>query len=444
MKPLADYGLATLHLGLVPANTGPHGGLAQYSAATMEALTSGGLPPGIGSITILCEGSLTPQNGVVPPWPTVSLFPPRHPRRFLPTLRALLGVQAVAWVGRRLRRGYVGTILFPAREQSEIGLWYRKNGLDFIFWTAPGPLAFECGMPFVMPIHDLQHRLQPQFPEVSEAGQWQARERLYRNAARRATMLIADSTEGRDDILSYYGHLVPPERIAILPFVPPPHITVADPDEQVRQVRKKFSLPERYFFYPAQFWPHKNHEGIIRAIGLLRARGRQDIFVVFCGSHDGPAFASTHRVVMRLSADLGVSRQLTTLPYVPDALMPGLYLGSAGLVMPTFFGPTNIPILEAWRLGRPVITSDIRGIRRQAGDAALLVDASSPEDLADAMQRLWDDGSLALRLVEAGRQRDASWTADDFAARLREILSTASAWVRSDGGQRGQTNDPSE
>jgi glycosyltransferase involved in cell wall biosynthesis len=439
MKPLTDHGFAPLlHLGIVPANTGFHGGVAQYSAAIMEALTSGGLPPGIGSITILREGSRIPGNGADPQWPTISLLPPGHPRRFLPALRALLGVQAVSWVGRQLRRSHAGSILFPVRERSEFGLWFRKHGLDFVFWTAPDPLAFECGMPFVMPIHDLQHRLQPQFPEVSESGQWQARERLCCNAARRATMLIADSIEGRDDILSYYGHLVPPERIAILPFVPPPHISVVDPDDQVRQVRKKFSLPERYFFYPAQFWPHKNHEGIVRALGLLRARGRQDISVVFCGSQDDPVYAPTRRAVMRLSAELGVGRQVTTLPYVPDALMAGLYLGSVGLVMPTFFGPTNIPILEAWRMGRPVITSDIRGVKSQAGDAALLVDASSPEDLAGAMQTLWDDRFLALRLVEAGRRRDASWTAGDFAVRLREILSAASAWARSDGGQRGQ------
>ena len=438
MKPLADPGLAPpLHLGVVPANTGSHGGLAQYSAAITEVLTSG-RPAGIWSITILCEGSRIQENGAVPQWSTVSLFPPRHPRRILPVLRALIGVQAVSWVGRQLRRGHVGSIFSSVRERPEIGLWYRKHGIDLVFWTAPTPLAFECGMPFVMPIHDLQHRLQPQFPEVSESGQWQIRERLYRNAARRATMLIADSTEGRDDILSYYGHLVPPERIAILPFVPPPHIFVGDPDDQVREVRKKFSLPERYFFYPAQFWPHKNHEGIVRALGLLRARGRQDISVVFCGSHDGPVYAPTHRAVMRLSADLGVGRQVTTLPYVPDALMAGLYLGSVGLVMPTFFGPTNIPILEAWRMGRPVITSDIRGVRSQAGDGALLVDPSSPEDFAGAMQTLWDDRFLALRLVEAGRRRDASWTAGDFAARLREILSAASALARSDGGQRGQ------
>jgi glycosyltransferase involved in cell wall biosynthesis len=289
-----------------------------------------------------------------------------------------------------------------------------------------------------MPIHDLQHRLQPYFPEVSEGNQWQIRESLYSNAARRAAMLIADSPEGRDDILSCYGDLIPPERIAILPFLPPPHISTHNADKQISQVKERFSLPERYFFYPAQFWRHKNHEGIVRALAILRGFGRTDISVVFCGLHHGPIFGPTYRTVTRLSADLGVSRQVVTLPYVPDTMIAGLYLGSVGLVMPTFFGPTNIPILEAWRMGRPVITSNIRGCKGQAGDAALLVDITSPQAVAAAMQRLWDDRELSAKLVEAGRRMDASWTADDFAVRLREILSAASEWVKVDGSQRGR------
>src|SRR5207344_157083 len=99
------------------------------------------------------------------------------------------------------------------------------------------------------------------------------------------------------------------------------------------------------------------------------------------GVQNGPMYARTHRATMRLSSNLGVANQVITLPYVPDALMAGLYLGSEGLVMPTFFGPTNIPILEAWRMGRPVITSNIRGVSRQARDAALLVDPNSDEEL---------------------------------------------------------------
>jgi glycosyltransferase involved in cell wall biosynthesis len=143
---------------------------------------------------------------------------------------------------------------------------------------------------------------------------------------------------------------------------------------------------------------------------------------------------------MALARELGVAAQVTTLPYVEDAMITGLYLGSEGLVMPTFFGPTNIPITEAWRLRRSVITSNIRGVSNQAGDAALLVDPNSPGNLADAMLAVWDDPSLRERLVEAGRRREVAWTPQDFAARLREILIAASALARSDGGQRGRSS----
>ena len=139
-----------LRLGVVPASTRSHGGEAQYSAAIMEALLCRGLPAGIESITVLTEGTSSPENGTFPGWQTVSLFPPQHPRRLLPVLRNVFGVRAVSWVGRQLRRSPAGSILFPVRERPEIGAWYRKHGFDFVFWTSSEPLAFECGMPFVI------------------------------------------------------------------------------------------------------------------------------------------------------------------------------------------------------------------------------------------------------------------------------------------------------
>lgn len=429
-----------LRLGVVPADGRCQGGIMQYSAAVMEALVPGGGRRTVDDVTIIRERREIRRNGITRPWPVVARWPPRHPRRLVPLLRTLLGVKAVSWVGDQLRRNRATAISLPPRDRPEIGLWYRRHGIEFIFWTVPNPLAFECGVPFVMPVHDLQHRLQPQFPEVSERGEWQMREQFYRNAARRATVLIADSSEGRDDILSCYGSLIPPERVMSLPFVPPPHVHVEDADAQIERVRRTVALPDRYLFYPAQFWPHKNHLGIVRALGLLRARGRVDIRVVFCGSHSGHIRTAAHRATMALARELGVAAQVTTLPYVEDAMITGLYLGSEGLVMPTFFGPTNIPITEAWRLRRSVITSNIRGVSNQAGDAALLVDPNSPGNLADAMLAVWDDPSLRERLVEAGRRREVAWTPQDFAARLREILIAASALARSDGGQRGRSS----
>ena len=102
--------------------------------------------------------------------------------------------------------------------------------------------------------------------------------------------------------------------------------------------------------------------------------------------------------------------------------MSGLYAEAAALVMPTFFGPTNIPVLEAWALGCPVLTSDIRGIREQVRDAAMLVDPRSIESLADGISRLWTDERLAQALARRGRRRLAAYTPADYRRRLIEIL----------------------
>ena len=99
-------------------------------------------------------------------------------------------------------------------------------------------------------------------------------------------------------------------------------------------------------------------------------------------------------------------------------------------VMPTFFGPTNIPVLEAWAFGCPVLTSDIRGVREQAGDAAVLADPRSVEAIADGIYQLWTDENLRRTLADRGRQRLSTYTPDDYRRRLMEILEEAKARVR--------------
>lgn len=111
--------------------------------------------------------------------------------------------------------------------------------------------------------------------------------------------------------------------------------------------------------------------------------------------------------------------------YVPDQDMAGLYAGAAALLMPTFFGPSNIPVLEAWAYGCPVITSDIHGIREQCGDAALLVDPSSVEAIANGVYRVCSDQTLPKMLVAKGRERLSTYTRDDYIARLCDILDEA-------------------
>ena len=73
-------------------------------------------------------------------------------------------------------------------------------------------------------------------------------------------------------------------------------------------------------------------------------------------------------------------------------------------------------------VGSPLIVSDLYAMPEQVGDAALLVNPNSTEDIADKIELLWSDAALRRQLVAKGLARSANWTQEHFGARLREIV----------------------
>ncbi|HEY3242974.1 MAG TPA: glycosyltransferase family 1 protein, partial [Phycisphaerae bacterium] len=318
------------------------------------------------------------------------------------------------------------------RRQDDMRRWLLECGVELMIYPSPHRLSFEAGVPFVMAIHDLQHRLQPEFPEVSADGEWQRREYLFRNAARRATMLLADSEVGCEDILNCYGEFgAQRARICVLPFLPACSCDPAEAGLLRAHVARRYGLPQRYLFYPAQFWTHKNHSRVIEALGILKRSGGFQIPLVLTGSAEGPVRERAFAEMQALARHWGVLDQIHVLGLVPTAEMAGLYAGAVALVMPTFFGPTNIPVLEAWALDCPVLISDIRGIREQVADAALRVDPRSAIAIADGIHKLWTDTELRQELATRGRARVAHYTRDDYCRRLFDAIAAAKQRVRS-------------
>jgi glycosyltransferase involved in cell wall biosynthesis len=293
---------------------------------------------------------------------------------------------------------------------------------DWLFLTSPNEIGFLTGRPFVMPIHDLQHRLQPEFPEVSNAAEFRKREFLFGNACRYAALILVDSEIGKEDVLRCYGDRIEPERIRVLPFFPVVAAQRVTDLAALADVRMRYQLPERFFFYPAQFWPHKNHARIVEAIAQVAARTGERMPIAFCGLYNDPHRAHAFETLMRRKTELGLDDCVRYLGFVPDEDMSALYSQAVGLVMPTFFGPTNIPIVEAWMCGCPTITSDIRGVREQAGDAAILVDPRSVDRLAEAMLRLWRDPEARAELARRGAERALYFARTEYSSLVGEIV----------------------
>ena len=430
-----------MRVGIVPVLSSAAGGVYQYSLTMLRTLhewkDGGSADEFIIFADTLDHPALGSLNGRS--WTVKPMQPSSLQRQALARLRRVVGEgphrEAWRWLRGRLRQVQPrGKPILPhpdrVRSHPEMARLLRGCRVDLMLYPCPSRLSFEAGVCYVMAVHDLQHRLQPEFPEVSANGEWERREYLFRNGTRYATLLLADSEVGKEDILNFYGSYgVTSDQVEVLPYLPACYLAVDVSESERQRVRNAYHLPERYLFYPAQFWPHKNHTRVVQALGLLKQEHKLKIPVVFCGSYTGEIRERVFREVMSLSAQLGLEKEIYYLGYVPDEDISGIYAEAVALVMPTFFGPTNIPILEAWAFGCSVLTSDIRGIREQVQDAAILVDPRSVEAIANGIYQLWTDETLTRTLADRGRQRLASYTPDDYRRRLVAILEEAKARV---------------
>ena len=285
-----------------------------------------------------------------------------------------------------------------------------RDGIDVVHFTSTSKrhlLLYE--LPFIITIFDGCHRDAPEFPEVRTFGEFERREILFGLASTKAAVVIVNAPELTDDLCRRYA--MEKERAVCIPFSPSTYVSQSLPDAEAdAAVLTKYRLEPSYLFYPAQFWPHKNHMTLLSALALLRERGITERLVL-CGSDRG----GRDKIDAAIRA-YGLSDQISIVGFAESAELGALYRGAAALVMPSYFGPTNLPPLEAWAVGTPVIYPE--AFKAQAGDAAILFDYDDPRSLADAIIALRTDGTRD-RLRAAGRLRLAQFAAETEAGRLQ-------------------------
>ncbi|MBL8550623.1 MAG: glycosyltransferase [Hyphomonadaceae bacterium] len=281
------------------------------------------------------------------------------------------------------------------------------------------------GVPYIFNIFDLQHRLQPFFPEVSGQGQFRHREGAYAESLQRAAYVITASEETREQVAHFYG--VPLERIRVIPFPTPQAALEAPANAGVTEaeLRAKHGVTRPYLFYPAQFWPHKNHISLLYALRLLVHEHGLDLSLVLTGADHGNA-----GYVRDTAAALGLADRVHLIGFVPhDELVP-LYRHAAALSYMTYFGPDNLPPLEAFALGCPVVMSHIPGVEKLYEDAAIYVSLKDERDIADGIRRVFDDPDATRRRVEKGRKIAERNTVSNYVERVQDLFDEFAATRR--------------
>ncbi|HOV90151.1 MAG TPA: glycosyltransferase family 1 protein [Syntrophorhabdaceae bacterium] len=270
----------------------------------------------------------------------------------------------------------------------------KDNNVDLVYFLSPSGLSLDLiEHNYIITVWDLCHRDFLEFPEVNYYREFELREQLYLKALKKAVAVLVDSEPGKENIVRRYG--IDDSRIFVAPFTPSINIYL----DNNLDVKTKYKINGEYIYYPAQFWSHKNHVYIIDALSILMSQGFT-LTAVFSGSDKGNL-----KYVMNYAKKMGVEDLIKYIGFAPNEEIYSLYKNSIALVMPTYFGPTNIPPLEAFSIGVPVIYSDLKGLKEQVGDAALLCDLSDPNSLATHLKNLLESEKLRINLIEKGKQK---------------------------------------
>jgi glycosyltransferase involved in cell wall biosynthesis len=251
--------------------------------------------------------------------------------------------------------------------------------------------------------------------------------------ARRAAAIITLSHSARRDLLRVLK--LQPENTHVVYGAAGDHFRpVTDPAELAR-LRRAYALPEQFVLYVGTVEPRKNLSRLVKAVALLRRRGRPVTLVI--GGPWGWAMGDFTRQINAL----GLERQVRFLGYAPDEDLPGLYSLATVFAFPSLYEGFGLPPIEAMACGTPVLTSNSSSLAEICGAAACLVDPADEESIAAGLACLLEDPELRAELGRRGRAQAArySWkrAADETMRIYQSVLAGTNGHARRQGAHHG-------
>lgn len=278
----------------------------------------------------------------------------------------------------------------PARllyEQLLIPAQARSLKLDVLFnpgFTAPA----LCGCPCVTTFHDLQHKRHPEYFRRLDLPAWNF---FLGIAARRSRRILTVSEASAEDFRRFYPSAKPPI-----------DITPLGARDVFFSLRSPSHPPGDYLLCVSTLHPHKNHARLVRAFSKWRRESGAATRLVLAGMK---GFAT--KAVEQTIAECEAASFVTVTGWIGDEELLALYRDASAFIFPSLFEGFGIPVVEALACGLPSAVSSIEPMQSNAGEAALLFDPLSEDEIANAIHRILAGTALRARLAVAGPRQAA-------------------------------------
>jgi glycosyltransferase involved in cell wall biosynthesis len=269
---------------------------------------------------------------------------------------------------------------------------FRQARIDLTFVHASW-FGSRFPIPTLVWIGDFQHR---EFPDMFSRLSYAKREYGFKLLTKYGTTIMASSESGCEECRRYFP--ISEGRLESLPFVV--RIPDATRSASPETVRAKYGLPERFFYLPNQFWRHKNHLNLFKAVEILKQQGH-DIRIICSGNPIDPRDPGHIDRIRNFLRDSGLDLQIKLLGMIPYEEIFTLMRICHSMINPSFYEGWSTTVEEAKTLGVPMLLSDIPVHREQAVGKASFFNAHDPADIATKLLEAWtDDRHADSRLRE--------------------------------------------
>jgi glycosyltransferase involved in cell wall biosynthesis len=268
-------------------------------------------------------------------------------------------------------------------------------------------------LPSVVTLADIQETYYPEFFAPEDLFN---RARDYKASTQAADRVITFSEFSKQSIS--LQHRLRPSKIAVA-------YLCADPtfgDGPVDPAALDFPVPFREFIlYPANRWLHKNHDGLLRALRILKDRG-ENINAVFTGFDVNGGYPLQAKAI-----EYGLWDCIYSAGYVSTGQLAGLYRKAEMTVFPSLFEGFGIPPVEAMAAGCPVAVATSASLPEVCKDAAIYFDPTDPESIAQAIMRLRRGSEPRASLIQRGQSRAKAFSPEAMAAAHLRAFEEAAA-----------------
>ena len=286
---------------------------------------------------------------------------------------------------------------------------------DIKLFISPAISAYPhyyLNKPFVFTLHDMQEKYYPNnFTLYEKFLRWIHNKTLTTCASK----IICESDYVKNDIVKYTN--TNSNKIAIIKSPPPENmLKYTFYESHFINIRNKYELPEKYIFYPAQSWPHKNHLKLVEAFNIV-IEECNDIFLILTGNIN-----SNYKNIIKRMDELNVTNRVNHLGSISYEELLYVYKMSVMLVMPTLFESVSIPIYESFFLKVPVCASNVVGIPEQVGDAGVLFNPNDVHDIAEKIIILLNDEDMRNEKKALGFERVSNFNHKEYKNKLIDML----------------------